>query len=248
MAPTITGLEEGPELRGVPHAIRAPGHALQGCPCGRPCEAADQMSPLMSGGEGFRFKRGDVLWEAEDPAADLLSVCVGFVRLAVLRGERYATLEIVGRNGLVGEAAAVAGARHAARCEALTDGRGVRLAAPKLRALLARRPGLREPLLQVACSRTSRFAERLGEMGDGRVRSRLAGALVDLGEKVGLDDARGVFIPVRLSRGDLADLAGCRVETAIRVLSSWQREGLVDTSREGLILHNLDGLRAIKDV
>lgn len=214
------------------------------CPCARPCETVERTAPLIVGGEGIRFKRGDVLFDVGMPADELLSICVGHVRLAVPRGDRLATLEVVGRGGLVGEAAAVPGAPYAARCEALSDGRAVRMPARKLQALLAKRPALREPLLEIACLRAARFAERLGEMGDGRVRVRLARALCDLGEQVGLHDARGTFIPLRLSRGDVADLVGCRVETAIRALSAWQREGLVDTQREGLVLHDPAALRA----
>jgi len=36
-----------------------------------------------------------------------------------------------------------------------------------------------------------------------------------------------------LSRQDLADLAGTTIETSIRVLSRWGKEGLVITERDG---------------
>jgi CRP/FNR family transcriptional regulator len=55
---------------------------------------------------------------------------------------------------------------------------------------------------------------------------------------VGLKDARGTFVPLRLSRGDLADMVGCRVETTIRVMTRWQREGVVETQREGLVIRD----------
>jgi CRP-like cAMP-binding protein len=48
---------------------------------------------------------------------------------------------------------------------------------------------------------------------------------------------------VKLSRGDLADLVGCRVETTIRVMTRWQREGVVETQREGLVIRDEGNLK-----
>ena len=67
------------------------------------------------------------------------------------------------------------------------------------------------------------------------------------GEDVGLPDSRGIFVPLRLTRGDLASMVGCRVETTIRVLKRWQREGLVETRREGLVIKNRHKLNGFMD-
>jgi CRP-like cAMP-binding protein len=66
--------------------------------------------------------------------------------------------------------------------------------------------------------------------------------LLRIGEQVGLQDARGTFVPVKLSRGDLADMVGCRVETTIRVMTRWQRQGVLETQREGIVLKDVDQL------
>jgi CRP-like cAMP-binding protein len=70
----------------------------------------------------------------------------------------------------------------------------------------------------------------------GTVRRRLAHVLSMLMGRSGIRDARGVFVPLRLPRSDLADLAGCRVETAVRQLTSWRDAGLLHTVREGLVV------------
>jgi hypothetical protein len=58
-----------------------------------------------------------------------------------------------------------------------------------------------------------------------------------------------VLVPVVLSRGELSSLVGARVETVIRVLSRWQKQGMVETSREGFWLREpaaLEGVRRSK--
>ena len=62
---------------------------------------------------------------------------------------------------------------------------------------------------------------------------------MELGERFGdeLEDG-STLIPLRLTRAELAALVGTTVETTIRTLSRWTREGLVSTGDSGLTLHD----------
>lgn len=46
----------------------------------------------------------------------------------------------------------------------------------------------------------------------------------------------GTFIPMALSRQDLADLTGTTIETCIRVMSRWGKEGTVRTEKDGFVV------------
>ena len=54
-------------------------------------------------------------------------------------------------------------------------------------------------------------------------------------------------LPFPLTRQNLADMTGTTVETAIRVLSRWQREGLVSEADGHVVLTDLATLRARGD-
>jgi CRP-like cAMP-binding protein len=54
-----------------------------------------------------------------------------------------------------------------------------------------------------------------------------------LAERVGRPEASGIFIPMSLSRQDLADLTGTTIETCIRLMSRWGKEGIVSTEKDG---------------
>ena len=191
----------------------------------------------MKHGEEFRFTRGDRLWRQGDHARFLVTLCTGVVKLTREWPEgREAVIDLAFRGDMLGEIVAQPGARHSGTCVALSSGRGIRLPFETVQALLSSDPTLARPLLDVALHRQAAFALRLDEMAHGPVENRLARVLTRIGEQVGLKDARGTFVPVRLSRSDLADMVGCRVETTIRVMTRWQREGVVETQREGLII------------
>ncbi len=218
-----------------------PAATQVGCACSRPCSSASVNSALMHHGEPFRFARGDVLWAEGAAATELITVCTGVVKLSRAGADNRDTiLELVFRGGLAGEEAARS-PDHAFRfatCTALCSGKGIRLPADRLRLLLQEHPELCATLFEQACRRFDTFSQRINEMSHGPVENRLARVILRIGDEVGLKDARGTFVPVRLSRSDLSEMVGCRVETTIRVMTRWQREGLVETQREGLVIRD----------
>lgn len=69
-----------------------------------------------------------------------------------------------------------------------------------------------------------------------RVERRVALNLVKLAGKIGIMRPDGsILIDLPLSRQDIADMSGTTIETAIRTMSKFQKEGLVD-SEDGKIL------------
>ncbi|MBN1336102.1 MAG: Crp/Fnr family transcriptional regulator [Deltaproteobacteria bacterium] len=207
------------------------------CPCVHPCAEAHINAAIMQQGESFRYKRGDVLWHQGDAADWMLVVCTGTLKLTrEWPGGRDVILDLVHRGQLVGAGAALPQARYTSTCTALASGKGIRIDRPRLRTLLEHQPELGITLLELSHIRLQSFVDRLEEMAHGPVEQRLARVLLRIGDHVGLPDSRGTFVPVRLTRGDLAGMVGCRVETTIRVLTRWQREGVVETRREGLVI------------
>ena len=62
---------------------------------------------------------------------------------------------------------------------------------------------------------------------------------------MGIPNGKGVFIPVRLTRGELAELIGCRAETTTRLMTKWKRAGVVDTKREGIVIEDIEALQEL---
>ena len=69
-----------------------------------------------------------------------------------------------------------------------------------------------------------------------RVERRMAHILTKLATRAGRPDAGGTLITIPLSRQDLADMSCTTLETAIRTVSRFQKEGLITSRRGGYIL------------
>ncbi len=77
-----------------------------------------------------------------------------------------------------------------------------------------------------------------------RVERRLAHILLKLADRVGRAEADGILITISLTRQDLADMAGTTLETAIRTMSRFRAQGLIETRRGGyLVITDVEKLR-----
>jgi CRP/FNR family transcriptional regulator len=109
--------------------------------------------------------------------------------------------------------------------------------------LLEKRPEITRRLLAGLTMRLMALNRRMADMTGG-VERRIARLFSTLAERMGQKTANGVFIPMALSRQEIADLVGTTVETAIRVLSRWQKEGIVETEKKGFRISDPSALAA----
>ena len=97
-------------------------------------------------------------------------------------------------------------------------------------------PDLAWALLQELGRRLQNAHETIRSLAVEKVERRVARVLLRLASTAGERTAEGaVRITVPLSRQEIADMAGTVLETAIRTVSKFQKQGLVDT-REGHVI------------
>ncbi len=77
--------------------------------------------------------------------------------------------------------------------------------------------------------RLTEAQETMQSFATERVEKRISQQLRRLRDQVGVRENGHVVINVPLTRRELADLAGTTVETAIRIMSQWTKEGLLNT-------------------
>jgi len=102
--------------------------------------------------------------------------------------------------------------------------------------LLERHPTLVKGFILGLTQRIVELTKRIPEVAGGRVETRFAHLFLKLADKMGRPGHEGIFIPIVLSRQDLADLTGTTIETCIRIMSRWGKEETVRTEKEGFVL------------
>jgi CRP/FNR family transcriptional regulator len=66
-----------------------------------------------------------------------------------------------------------------------------------------------------------------------------------LSGEMGRAERGGVFIPLVLSRQELADMTGTTIETGIRIMSRWGKEEVVRTEKDGFVVLDRQTLEAM---
>ena len=69
-------------------------------------------------------------------------------------------------------------------------------------------------------------------MSTGKVEQRIAAVLLILADSYGVSQSDGMRIAVPLTRQDLSEMAGTTVETSIRVMSRFQKDGILATDKQ----------------
>ena len=94
------------------------------------------------------------------------------------------------------------------------------------------------------CESLEASITRIAELS-GRVEVRLAQLFLRLARTAGRPQGRATFIPIRLSRQELADSVGTTIETCIRLMSRWDKQCFVFTKHDGFLVSDLKSLERV---
>jgi CRP/FNR family transcriptional regulator len=169
-------------------------------------------------------------------------VALGSVKIVKATPTRSVILRIVGAGRPVGLVSAWEGRPYPASAIALEPTTMVQVPEREYFAVSDRHPEIVRQMLQLMMGRQVELGRRVSQL-TGPVEARVAQSLLDLVETAGSVEGQRAVIRVQLTRQDIADLAGTTVETAIRIMSRWSKEGLVLTEGDGFLIPDLDRLR-----
>ena len=194
------------------------------------------------------YSKGETIFTEGDPSDLLYTLVEGRVKvIKMLAAGKEVILEILGPGDPLGAVAAYESRPYPASAVALerTSCLVVRRAA--FFHLLETCPSLVRGFLGGLSFRLIELTRRISEVSGSRVETRFARLFLKLAERMGERRPDGLFIPLPLSRQDLADLTGTTIETCIRILSRWGKEGVVLTGKEGFVIHDRGRLEEVAE-
>lgn len=192
------------------------------------------------------YERGEAIFHEGDPSELLFTIASGRVKVVkMLPAGREMIVEILGPGDPLGAVAAYEQRPYPASAVALEPASCIVVRRAPLFALLETSPTLARGLLAGLSVRIVQLTQRLAEVAGSRVEERLALLFLKLADRLGRPQGDAVFIPLPLSRQDVADMTGTTIETCIRILSRWGREGWLVTERDGFRLPDPETLRKL---
>jgi CRP-like cAMP-binding protein len=189
-----------------------------------------------------------IFWEG-DPAEWLVIVVEGRVKM-IKHSEsgRETILTTFGPGQIVGEVGVLIGDAYPASAQAIEPSVTVSLRRAEYVDLVRTHPDLAWALLQELGRRLQNAHETIRSLAVEKVERRVARVLLRLASTAGERTAEGaVRITVPLSRQEIADMAGTVLETAIRTVSKFQKQGLVDTRAGHVVILQPHRLVAIAE-
>src|ERR687898_3213790 len=176
-----------------------------------------------------RFAAKDMIFAPGDPDDQLYFLLEGTVRLYKIYGEyKEATVALLQDGGAFGELSLEEGPWQTVFAEALTDVRVVRVRKPILAEVVKRHPELATKLFYSFSERLRQSEEVIDSLLEREVSARLATLLANLGNRFGETNGSGTVVKVRLTHQDLANMIVSTREAVSKVMSEFQREGLIE--------------------
>ena len=192
-----------------------------------------------------QFDKGSTIFEQDSPSDAFYAITSGRVKIfKMMPSGKDVILEVFGPGDPLGAVAAYMDRPFPAGAVALEDTTCVIIPRASFFRLLESQPSLVRGLLLGLTTRlvelTNRLAELTGrlaaELTGGRIEPRVARLFLKLASEMGRADRGGTFIPLPLSRQELADMTGTTIETCIRIMSRWNKDDVVRTEKDGFIV------------
>jgi CRP/FNR family transcriptional regulator len=125
--------------------------------------------------------------------------------------------------------------------EALTDARVIGVRKPILAEVVKRRPELATKLFFSFSERLRQSEEVIDSLLEREVSARLATLLANLGNRFGETNGSATVLNVRLTHQDLANMIVSTREAVSKVMSEFQREGLIEVRDRRIAIKPLLG-------
>jgi CRP/FNR family transcriptional regulator len=176
-----------------------------------------------------RYGAEDVIFAPGDPDEHLYFVLSGTVRLYKLYGDyKEATVALLKHGDAFGELSLQEGSGQTVFAHALTDARVTVMRKPVLVEVLKRDPELFVKLFSSLYERLKQSEEAIDRLLEREVSARLGKLLRSLGDRFGETDGSGTVLDMRLTHQDLANMIASTREAVSKVMSEFQRDGLIE--------------------
>ena len=205
---------------------------------------ADQASSLRARAIPRRFRKGQALFHEGGNSDRVVALLRGRVKVSTMTDEgREIVLAFRGPGDLLGELSVIDGQARSASAEAIESVEALAIAPPDFRAFLTENPEVALMLLETVSRRLRDADRKRVEYGAHDTVGRVAARLLELAERYGEPDSRGIRIALPLSQEELAGWTGASREAVSRALQTLRAAGWVVTERRRITVCDLEALR-----
>lgn len=206
------------------------------------------MEELRPSLRPLEYEAGRIIFEEGEPVFGVYLINRGKVKLAKRSpGGRRQILKLVGPGEILGEEALFHEPVYSAHARALERTETGFVTIEELRAFLEAHPRVALKLLEHLSQEIKGFQNKLLETSYESSLERIARLLLSIADKWGEEGDGGLYIGVRLSRRELAELAGVASETASRLLARLREREILALDGARIIILDRERLEELAE-
>jgi CRP/FNR family transcriptional regulator, nitrogen oxide reductase regulator len=205
-----------------------------------------ELAALAQVARDDTYRAREYVFMEGDPAEWFCLVRSGRIKiLRASRGGKEVVLELLGPGEPFGGVAVIERRPYPASAQATEPSVVLKIPREPIVALTERHSGVIREMALMIGRRLRSAHDSVRSLAADPVEARLAAVLLRLAEHDGTRGRDGITLPFTLTRQSLGDMTGTTVESTIRVMSRWQKAGLVRDEGGHLVLTDPDALREI---
>lgn len=186
-----------------------------------------------------RAERAEVLW-TKGKEVDFFGVAHdGFIKMTRPNPDgTETTIELMGPGQVFGLLGTVTGTGCPLSAVAVTNLWYLRVPKTSFEKVYRGNGPIKDVLISRSAVRLHGMVDLMVRLTGGNVEQRLAAILLIVADSYGRREVGELHLEVPLTRQEIADMASTTVESTIRTMSKWQKEGILATDRQRVTIRD----------
>ena len=198
-----------------------------------------QMRDILDQAVSRRYARGVAVFEEGMPAERFYMLLDGYVRVARMSatGDQV-TLHYIPSGEMFGIARAFRLNLYPATAITAVEAIGLSWPMALWDGFLAQYEGLAEETFRTVGGRLTEKNDRIVELTSQQVQQRIANAILRMINQTGRKVEGGILIDFPITRRDISEMTASTEHTVSRLLSTWEREGILESKRRRIMVRH----------
>lgn len=196
-----------------------------------------EIREILDQAISHRFEAGETVFHEAAEASRFFLLLDGYIRVLRVTPEgEHVTVLHIASGQLFGIAAALGHAHYPASAVAASETIALSWPMPLWTDFTTLYAGFSPATQKVIGQRMNEMHDRMIEMATQQVEQRVANALLRLIRQMGRKTEQGIEVDFPITRQDLSEMTGTTLHTVSRLLSAWEKRGIVESRRKHIVV------------
>lgn len=201
----------------------------------------EDLEIILQSGSEKRYRENEVIFHAEDLGSCIFILKSGLVKISICdKNGKEDILKVMYPFDFFGEMSILDGQHRSATVTAMEKSTAFIIEKKSFLKLIKEYPQIAFNMLATMCRRARKTNEKIASLRFADAYGKVARVLLDISDESGVSEG---VINLKLSRQELAELAGVTRETATRILAEFQENGCIEIGKRKISILNEAVLR-----